>query len=170
MARTHQEPPKVRFYQLAAMPLEKALVGIVGKAWNLGFYICMLANSAHHARWLDDMLWRVPHDSFLPHGQWHRPDPERQPILISLEPDDRNKASIVVLAAPKLVADPHRFDMIIDFVQGQDPTATDASRHRYRHYLQMGCNMEYWTQTPLGGWQKKVAVKTEESKIVPPNG
>lgn len=165
MARTHQEPPKVRFYQLAAMPLERALVGIVGKAWDRGLSVCLLANDAHHAQWLDELLWRFPHDGFLPHGQWKNPDPERQPILISLEPDARNGATVIVLASPKLLADPKQFDLVIDFVYNQNLASQNESRRRYSHYRKMGCQMEYWTQTPQGGWQKKRDVSPKESSV-----
>lgn len=154
MARTHQDPPTVRFYQLATTPLEKVLVGVLEKAWTRKMLICLLAHDTTHAQALDDLLWRVPHGGFLPHGQWNRPDPERQPILISLEPDERNGASVIVLTTPRLLPDPARFDLVIDFVCGQDPMTLAESRKRYRHYKDLACNMEYWTKTPQGKWQR----------------
>ena len=154
MARTHPERPKVRFYQLAALSLEKALVGIVSKAWDRGLRLCLLAQNPPHAHWLDGFLWQCSNDLFLPHGLWDHPDPERQPILISLEPDDRNGATVIITTTHRQISDPEQFDMIIDFIQGQDPDALTASRTRYRHYRSLGCVMEYWTQSPQGGWQK----------------
>ncbi|MEO5339113.1 MAG: DNA polymerase III subunit chi [Magnetococcus sp. MYC-9] len=157
MARTHQEPCTVRFYQLARLPLEKALVGIADKAWQRGLRLCLLAGDAQQAQRLDDLLWIYANQQFLPHGLWNGPDPELQPLLISLEPDERNQATLLLLAAPRLVAEPRRFDLIIDFVPGQEPVAVAASRERYRHYRALGCRMEYWTQTPQGGWQRQGA-------------
>lgn len=164
MARTHQGPTTVRFYQLASMPMETALVGIVGKAWERGMAVNLLARDAPQAQRLDDLFWIHSPNQFLPHGLWSGPDPELQPVLISLEPDERNGATLLVLAAPHLLQDPLRFDMIIDFLQGQDPEGLAAGRHRYRHYRRLGCQMEYWTQAPQGGWKKHSG---EEATAVP---
>lgn len=159
MTTAHQKLPMVRFYQLAAMPLEKALVGILDKALDRKMATCLLANDPNHARWLDDRLWSSPYAGFLPHGLWSGPDPDRHPILISLEPDQRNGASLIVMTTPKLVEEPERFEMVIDFVQERSEQDKIASRHRYRHYQNLGCVMEYWIQTPRGGWQKKTTTK-----------
>ena len=155
MARTHAEPPTVRFYQLATMPLETALLGILGKAWDRGLRVCLLTKDAHQAQRLDDLLWVNPPHHFLPHGLWNGPDPALQPVLISLEPDARNGATLLVLATPLLVPDPMAFDLIVDFVRGGDPVVVTASRDRYRHYRALGCQMEYWIQTPQGGWKRQ---------------
>lgn len=151
---SHQEPPKVRFYQLSSTSLEKALVDIVNKAWKKGTKLCLMAHDPNHAQWLDDLLWRQPNDVFLPHGLWNGLDPERQPILISPEPDQRNGATLILLATPKLLRNPEKFDLVIDFVNGKSPNDLAASRQRYRHYRDLGCTMEYWAQS-LQGWQKK---------------
>ncbi|MBF0401945.1 MAG: DNA polymerase III subunit chi [Magnetococcales bacterium] len=155
MARTHQGPPTVRFYQLATLSLEAALVGIVGKAWDRGLRLCLLAKDGEQAQRLDQLLWTTPLHPFLPHGLWNGADPVLQPILISLEPDTRNQATVLLLAAPCLVADPMSFDLLVDFVPGSAPAVLEASRARYRHYRNLGCNMEYWTQNPQGGWQQQ---------------
>ncbi|MBF0161782.1 MAG: DNA polymerase III subunit chi [Magnetococcales bacterium] len=151
MARSHSEPATVRFYQLAAMPLETALLGIVGKAWERGIRINLLAGDGAQAQRLDDLFWIQP--PFLPHGLWNGPDPEQQPLLISLEPDLRNQATLLVLATPRLLPESGGVAMIIDFLPGHDPAALARGRDRYRHYRSLGCRMEYWQQNPRGGWQ-----------------
>lgn len=162
MARLQQGPPRVRFYHLSVFSMEKALTGIVGKAWDRGLRVSIVAGEAAHAQWVDDLLWREPVGGFVPHGQWNRADPARHPVLIGLEPDERNDATVLILAAPRLVPDPERFDLIIDFVSGHDATMLAASRRRYQHYRGFGCVMEYWTQTLQGGWQKKSDAKPAE--------
>ncbi|MBF0462409.1 MAG: DNA polymerase III subunit chi [Magnetococcales bacterium] len=155
MARTHPEPPTVRFYQLAAMPLETALVGLLGKAWERGMRINLVVKDGQQAQRLDDFLWIHPPNQFLPHGLWSGPDPELQPVLISLEPDARNGATVLMVATPLLIADPTAFDLVIDFLPSQHPDALAAGRNRYRHYRALGCQMEYWIQTPQGGWKRQ---------------
>lgn len=163
MARTHQGSPTVRFYQLASLSLEAALVGIVGKAWDRGLRLCLLAKDGEQAQRLDHLLWTTPLHPFLPHGLWNSSDPALHPILISLEPDERNQATLLLLATPAIVADPISFDLLIDFVPGRDPAILAASRTRYRHYRTLGCTMEYWTQNPNGGWEKQATPKMDDA-------
>lgn len=155
MARTGTGPPLVRFYQLAASPFETVLVRIANKAWERGLRVCLRAADASHAHHLNDLLWRQPADGFLPHGLWNGGHVERQPLLIAPGVDDRNGASVIILGVAEPLAQPDRFDMVVDFVPGGDPLARAASRDRYRHYRQLGCTLEYWIQAPEGGWSRK---------------
>lgn len=154
MARTHTGPTLVRFYQLASLPFANALTGIVGKAWQTGLKIGILAANPEQAQWVNDLLWRHPRESFLPHGLWNGPEPEHQPVLISIQPEDINGATLLVLASPETVEKPDRFDMVVDFAPTQDPAALSASRERYRRYRDLGCKLEYWTQDSQGKWEK----------------
>ncbi|MBF0182936.1 MAG: DNA polymerase III subunit chi [Magnetococcales bacterium] len=156
MARSQQQAPVVRFYQLAAMPLEVALVSLVGKAWQRGVRSSLLVRDEAQARWLDELLWSMPPpQQFLPHGLWNGPEVARQPILIGLHGEDSNQATLLVVVAGQRVEDPQRFDMVIDFVSGSDPESLRASRQRYRHYRDAGCQMEYWIQEAHSGWQRQ---------------
>ncbi|WP_130471674.1 DNA polymerase III subunit chi [Candidatus Magnetaquicoccus inordinatus] len=165
MARTHHDAPVVRFYQLANMPLQAALLTILSKAWQRGMRICLLAGDAQQAQYLDEMLWSMPPpQQFLAHGLWSGAEAARQPILISLEAEDLNQATLLIMAAPRIVENPARFDMVIDFVAGSDAQAVRASRERYRHYRQLGCRMEYWLQGEYGEWQRQDTGVKEELK------
>ncbi|MBF0126356.1 MAG: DNA polymerase III subunit chi [Magnetococcales bacterium] len=144
--------PVVRFYQLAASSSEVALLGILVKILERGSRACLLAQDALQVQRLDELLWRQPADRFLAHGPWNGPDPDRQPLLLSLEPDDRNGATILVLVSPRLVADPARFDLVVDFVGKQEVA---LARDRYRRYQQQGCAMEYWAHSPEGRWTRQ---------------
>ncbi|MBF0370192.1 MAG: DNA polymerase III subunit chi [Magnetococcales bacterium] len=155
MARSREGQPTARFYQLGATPLERALARIATKAFEKGLKSCVVAGDGHRAMHLDDLLWREPVDGFLPHGIHGRDEAERQPVLLSSTPQDMNGATVAILAAPIPLPDPQRFDLIIDFVDGDNPNALAMSRERYRHYRDRGCDMEYWIQTPDGAWKKK---------------
>ena len=147
-------PTLVRFYQLAAQPLESALARIAHKAWDRGWRCCVVAAGQEQARRLDDLLWVQPPGGFLPHRLWDAPEPERQPLLIALEPDDRNGATVLLMAAGRPPVAPERFDMVVEFADARDETALEASRQRFRRYRELGCRLEYWIQGPEG-WVKK---------------
>ncbi|MBF0446602.1 MAG: DNA polymerase III subunit chi [Magnetococcales bacterium] len=149
------QPTTVRFYQLGLSTLEMAVTAILSKAWDRGIKSLLLTPGEDAVRYWDAQLWRAPQEGFLPHGPASGNDPERQPILISSELTDQNGASLIILTAPRLVTTPEQFDMVVDFVDGQNPEARLASRSRYAHYRDLGCRLEYWAQEPDRRWSLK---------------
>ncbi|MBF0428105.1 MAG: DNA polymerase III subunit chi [Magnetococcales bacterium] len=162
MARLREGPTTVRFYQVAGSSPDIALTGILFKVVEQGSRACLLALDATHVKRLDEMLWRYPLDRFLPHGPWDGPDPQRQPVLITLQPDDCNGASVLVVAASRGVDKPEQFDMVVDFVDPREPVAN--ARDRYRRYQTLGCVMEYWIQSPEGRWTQKESRQIEKKE------
>ncbi|MBF0626137.1 MAG: DNA polymerase III subunit chi [Magnetococcales bacterium] len=155
MARSTAAPVIVRFYQLAATPLDAAIARIADKAYRLGLKLCVVAPGPDWARQLDQFLWRFPPEGFLPHALWDDPEAPIHPLIIALEPDDRNGATVAITAGDVLLAAPERFDRVVDFALAGDPQSLADSRNRYRHYRGLGCDMEYWTQNDRGEWAKK---------------
>ncbi|MBF0193186.1 MAG: DNA polymerase III subunit chi [Magnetococcales bacterium] len=156
MARTDKNSPTtVRFYQLGISTLESAITTILNKAHAQGIRSTLLTPGTDPSKYWDSQLWYSPPDSFLPHGIDTNPDPELQPLLIASKPTDKNNATLIVLSTPKLIEKPQQFDMVIDFVDGSNPEALNASRTRYKKYMEQGCNMEYWIQGKDNKWSLK---------------
>ncbi|MBF0285747.1 MAG: DNA polymerase III subunit chi [Magnetococcales bacterium] len=153
MARTGEGAATVRFYQVSET-LESALLKVVHKAHERGLRQCVVAAGVQHARRLDDLLWTLPVAGFLPHRLWNASEPERQPLLIALEPDDRNAATVLVSAHGEPFREAARFDLVIDFVDAREPDGLTRGRDRFRFYRDQGHRMEYWEQG-AEGWQKK---------------
>jgi DNA polymerase III subunit chi len=149
------EATTVRFYQLGLSSLEAAVTGILSKAYQKGVKTTLLTPGPDPSRYWDSLLWRNPVDSFLPHGIGSGPDPEKQPILITEQPDDTNGATLIVLVTPRIVESPKQYDMVIDFVDGSSPKALADSRNRYKQYRDQGCKLEYWIQNPDKKWSLK---------------
>ncbi|ABK45171.1 DNA polymerase III, chi subunit [Magnetococcus marinus MC-1] len=156
MAKTQQDPLRVRFYQLATDSRERALLKILNKVYGMGLRVCIVVEDRQQAQGLDEHLWRHPPDSFLPHATSVDPFPEAQPILISEQPVDPNGATVVVMLTPVPLENLDQFDTVVDFVP-DDPQAKRASRLRYKHYKDAQCQMEYWIQTPKGQWERAAA-------------
>lgn len=156
MARSRAgDPPVVRFYQLGATPREQALARILAKAWERHLRCCVVASDPAHAGYLDDFLWSHPAAGiFLPHGLENTPQARLQPVLIATAPVEVNGATVAVMACERLLENPERFDMVVEFVESARPDALRTSRERYRRYRELGCTMEYWEQGE-GGWSRK---------------
>ncbi|MBF0272595.1 MAG: DNA polymerase III subunit chi [Magnetococcales bacterium] len=152
MARVREGRPVARFYQVAASSPEVVMVGLLFKLVDQGMRVCVLAADGGQVRHLDDQLWRYPAERFLPHGVWDGVDVERQPVLIAMRPDDRNGATVVIVAGAQVVDESVAFDVVVDFVDVRDPV---PARGRYRQYQARGYQMEYWIQSPEGRWNKQ---------------
>ncbi|MBF0212714.1 MAG: DNA polymerase III subunit chi [Magnetococcales bacterium] len=151
MARVREGRPVARFYQVAASTPEVVLIGLLLKLVEQGMRVCLLVADAAQVRHWDDLLWRHPPERFLPHGVWDGADVERQPVLIAWQPDDRNRATVAVVASQRVMEESVAFDVVVDFVDSRDPA---PARGRYRHYQALGYAMEYWIQSPEGRWSR----------------
>src|SRR5690606_24018525 len=80
------------FYHLERTTLGDALPELLDKTLAKGWRALVRAGSEGRAARIDQMLWSWRDEAFLPHGRWDEPDPERQPILLTLDEDNRNSA------------------------------------------------------------------------------
>lgn len=155
MARHQPGNTVVRFYQWHQGPMEKSLIGLLGRIYDKNLKACLVAASPNHAARLDESLWTHSIDSFLPHGPCTGANASMHPIIICTEPKDINGATILVLTHGLFVETFADYDMILDFVIDQTPEGLQTSRGRYRRYREAGCHMEFWVQTHESGWQLK---------------
>ncbi|MBF0159031.1 MAG: DNA polymerase III subunit chi, partial [Magnetococcales bacterium] len=134
---------------------EESLVAISDKIYQRQLRLLIVAETEALARQLDDLLWRQPHNGFLPHGLCGGRHDRRQPILIGTSVNDSNGATHLISAVTQPIDAPDRFDMLLDFVHPNDAEQMQQSRQRYRYYRQQGYVMEYWRQDDSGAWGLK---------------
>lgn len=136
----------VDFYHLTASPLERVLPSICEKILASGERLLVVAEAWQLAR-LDEQLWTVSRDSFLPHG---RERAESQPILLSERPEAANGAANVALADGEWREQALGFSRAFYFF-GND--RRDAARDVWRD-LKGRAEVEsrYWKQDESGRW------------------
>lgn len=90
----------------------------------------------------DELLWQQPHERFIPHNLIGEGPQGGAPMQICWQqPDLRRGQSVIVLCAQP-VAEPFRFQHIIDFVPLEE-AAKQAARERYKYYQRAGCAMQF---------------------------
>ncbi|MEO5367724.1 MAG: DNA polymerase III subunit chi [Magnetococcus sp. WYHC-3] len=142
---------RVRFYQLSGASLESTLARLCAKTLERGWRALVVSRSQPWLEHLDDFLWLHPPEGFLPHGRCGSPHAARQPVLLCPEIHKENQADVLFVADGRLVEMVGEFTLVVDFVP---PGERDAARQRYVHYRSRGCALEYWVQTPGGGWEQ----------------
>ena len=146
---------EIGFYHLTRSPLERVLPKLLEKALATGARVVVMAGSSERVDVLDQVLWTYDPASFLPHGSVRNGEAEVQPIWLTVDDENPNEASILVLtdgASSKRVAE---YERCLEMFDGKDETVVAAAHVRWGDYANAGHALTYWQQTERGGWEKK---------------
>jgi DNA polymerase-3 subunit chi len=147
---------EILFYHLHRQPLERVLPALIEKSLERGWRVAVQAASEERVEALDAHLWTFRDDSFLPHGTWREADAPEQPILLTIEGDNRNRANIrFLLDGAPVPADAVTYARIVLVFDGEDPDAVEAARERWREAKANGFDVTYWQADEHGRWQRK---------------
>src|SRR5437764_1285070 len=145
---------EIGFYHLISTPLERALPRLLERAQAQRLRILVRAASAERVEHLNALLWTYDDAGFLPHGSARDGNPAEQPIWLSDRAENPNGATILFLVDGVEAEDIADFARCIDMFDGNDETAVEAARARWRRAQATGHALTYWQQTPAG-WEKK---------------
>jgi DNA polymerase-3 subunit chi len=144
---------EVGFYHLTRSTLEEALPRLLEKAYATGMRAVVRVGDAERLELLNRALWTYGKESFLPHGTRADGWPERQPIYLSTEIDNPNDAALLVLVEDAAAPDLAGFARCLLLFDGNDPSAVERARQRWRDVLALGHKCVYWQQSGRG-WVK----------------
>src|SRR3954462_8448385 len=85
---------EVLFYHLQNMSLENVLPPLLEKSLERGWRVVVQSTSQERTDALDAHLWTYSDDSFLPHATWRAGDAQDQPIILSIEHGNLNRAHV----------------------------------------------------------------------------
>jgi DNA polymerase III subunit chi len=145
---------EVGFYHLKSTPLERALPQLLERALAGGHRIIVMAASEERVMSLDSLLWTWRDDSFLPHGTRRDANAARQPVLLTIEDENPNAATMLVLIDGMRSVHQGAFARVADMFDGNDDEALAAARQRWREAKEAGHTLTYWQQTETG-WEKR---------------
>jgi DNA polymerase-3 subunit chi len=143
------------FYHLERTTLADALPELLEKTLEKGWRALIRAGSETRLKELDQMLWTGRDDSFLAHGLASEPDPDRQPILLSLTEDNANSAQILFALDGVEPGNPDGFERCCVMFDASDEAAIQASRALWKKAKADGRSIAYWQQSIEGRWEKK---------------
>src|SRR3982074_1806101 len=85
---------EVLFYHLQNMSIESVLPPLLEKSLERGWRVVVQSTSPERTDALDAHLWTYSDDSFLPHATWRAGDAQDQPIILSVEEGNPNRAHV----------------------------------------------------------------------------
>lgn len=144
----------IGFYHLTRSGLDKALPQLLGKTMQAGKRALVVLGSDQRLSAIDDVLWTFDKASWLPHGRGPSDHDEHQPILLTTEGANTNKAEFLFLADGGTSENVADFERCFELFDGHDDEVVAAARVRWKEYKTAGHQLTYWQQTDRG-WEKK---------------
>ena len=148
------------FYHLERKSLEDVLPGLLERTRERDWKALVRVGSAERMAALDAHLWTYSEQTFLAHGTAAEGFPTRQPIFLTVEDENPNKADVLFLvggAAPQdwAAARLKDFTRIVLLFDGRDEEALTAARTAWRNAKEAGHEATYWKESPAGKWEKQ---------------
>jgi DNA polymerase-3 subunit chi len=147
---------EILFYQLKGQTLERVLPPLLQKSLERGWRVVVQASSEERVEALDAHLWTFRDDAFLPHGTWRDGEAAAQPVLLTVNDDNPNGATVRFLlegaAAP---ADVSIYQRLVVLFDGEDADALAAARQYWTGAKSAGLKVTYWLADENGRWQRQ---------------
>jgi DNA polymerase III subunit chi len=144
------------FYQLDRQPLERVLPTLIERSLERGWRVVVQAGSQERVEALDAHLWTFREDSFLPHGDAREPDAREQPVLLTAEDGNANRAHVrFLIDGVPVPADAAGYARIVLIFDGADNDAVRAARERWSAAKANGLDVTYWQADGDGRWRRR---------------
>ena len=141
--------PRVDFYILAddqLSSLQQYACRLAEKHWQSGKRVLIQTDSADDSQSLNELLWNVREDSFIPHGIASlEPVDMQQPILISHQKitDTHFQRVINLSSRPSDITE--NDELMIEEILNQNEQRKQSGREHYKIYRELGYTLEHHT-------------------------
>lgn len=146
---------EVLFYHLERQPLERMLPNLLERTLARGWRAVVQAGSTERVEALDAHLWTYVDESFLPHGTSKDGASDRQPILLTIGPENPNGAGVRFLLDGADMDSYAGYVRIVVIFDGRDEEAVTRARGQWQRVRAQGCKATYWRQSDAGRWEQK---------------
>ncbi|MDL2399928.1 DNA polymerase III subunit chi [Rhizobium mayense] len=145
----------VLFYHLTESKLEDALPPLIDKSVERGWQVAIQTREPARRDSLDAHLWTHREDSFLPHGTDESEMPDKQPVLLTVSPDNPNRAIVRFFVDGAEASGIETYQRVVFMFDGYDQEQLEGTRAQWKKLKGEGHNLTYWQQTQDGRWEKK---------------
>ncbi len=144
------------FYHLTRRPLEAALPMLLERALAAGWRVVVRGTDPARIDWLDEKLWLVDDEGFLPHGVAGGRHDADQPVLLTTGAQAANRPACVMSVDGAEVApdEAMALERVCILFDGHDPQAVQHARGQWKALTGGGVSAQYWSEES-GRWEKK---------------
>ena len=147
---------EVLFYHLTESRLEEALPDLLERSLARGWRVVVQTATPERRDALDQHLWVYKDDAFLPHGSDADGSGALQPILLTVEPEQRaNDPHVRFMVEGAVPASLEGLQRGVYLFDGHDADQLASARRRWTAEKAAGHEVTYWQQTEDRRWVKK---------------
>lgn len=145
----------VKFYHIQHGTLDEAAQALIARALQQGWRVMLRGPDRAVLQRLDERLWLLPEDSFLPHGLEGGPQDADQPLLLGQGAAVNGAQAVMLLAGmPVDPAEAQAMDRIWLLFEAADPAQVQIARAEWKAVTAAGLQAEYWSDA-AGKWELK---------------
>jgi DNA polymerase-3 subunit chi len=145
------------FYHMKGQTPEQVLPALLQKSLERGWRVVVQASSDERVEALDAHLWTWRDDAFLPHGTWRDSEAAEQPIVLTVNEENPNGATVRFLVdGANLSGEVAAYERIVLLFDGEDPEAVEIARARWSEAKAAGVEVTYWQADEHGRWRRQV--------------
>lgn len=142
---------EVYFYHLIKGSLEEFLVNLLTLSRDKGWRALLCFSSEETLNLTDQFLWKQSPP--LVHGTVLQDFPEDQPILLSLNTQNINRAEICFLFEGAAYKTNDNFKRIVVLFDGFKQNEVENARAQWQEFKLLKCKMNYYKQNSVGKWE-----------------
>ncbi len=146
---------EVLFYHLERSTLEQVLPSLLEKCLERQWHVVVQTGNMQGAEELNRMLWSYKDDSFLPHGTQKNGSEAMQPVFITDNDANPNKASVRFLLDGSELGDISDYTRVIFIFKGHDMEAVAQARENWKIVKAADHEATYWQQNSQARWEQK---------------
>ena len=146
---------EVLFYHLEHQPLERVLPSLLERTLERGWRAVIKSGNRERLEALDTHLWIYQDNSFLPHGISKDANAALHPIVLTLEDDNPNSATVRFLVDGASAASLDAYERVVYLFDGRVQEAVQQARDAWKVAKSAAFEVTYWQQTACGKWERK---------------
>lgn len=152
---------EIFFYHLTQSRLEDTLPKLIERSLQRKWRVAVLCGTEGFCAALDTLLWGGAEASFIPHGTEKDLYPQEQPVLLSLDLKNLNKADVCFCTEGVIAPNPQDYQRVCIMFDGNNPEQLAAARAAWKNLKAEQQDGEslyaltYWQQSPQRKWEKK---------------
>jgi DNA polymerase-3 subunit chi len=147
---------EILFYHLKGQTPEQVLPALLAKSLERGWRVVVQASSDERIEALDAHLWTWRDDAFLPHGTWRDAEVAEQPIVLTVNEENPNRAVVrFLIDGASMSGDAAAYERVVLLFDGDDPDAVEMARARWSEAKSAGVEVTYWQADEKGRWKRQ---------------
>ena len=145
----------INFYHIKNMPIENVLMMLLQKTLSANSKAVLRCYNHSLMEHYDQALWTIQKEAFLPHATSKDALAEKQPIYLTTENDNPNKAEFLFITSFSDHDKLEEYKRIFILFEDSDPESVNWARTLWKEIKDTDHTPTYWLQNENGKWEKK---------------